>query len=530
MADSLWDRLKAVPLLAELTDESNELLEFECQLALGERSEVKDADETNLRPSYLRIAHFPEGEVIHHQGDLCAQFCIVLSGSAQMTRTHPREGTQLVETIQANGWFGETTALSEMPSLTTNRAASACELAFLDARLFQKVYIGEEDEPFEEKINETYRDRELSLHLRNSPLFADADPELLKQLKSECEFERHEHGDEIADEGDDVDAFYLVRSGGIECSRIRDDGTKQVLSYYMANSSFGEQAVCTKDATWPGACVARTAQDPQTPSRVYVVKIPVAAFRRAREANPKALRSLTHVANLLVTGDDDELSRTHDDPMARREAEVMVDGQAYKGGESLVIDQMKCIRCNMCVESCASVHRDGIPRISKIGNAVETNDVLVTACYHCAIPSCMAACAYGAIRRDERGVVRFVMESCVGCCKCPDACPYDVIKMTDLAHHQQALEKKPPGLVGSLLGLLLGRTPGGVGVAGCGEGVSLTKYVINMGEDADDRQAAVNGKSLKCDLCAGLPFEACVYNCPTSAIHRRTPESLFVKN
>ena len=38
----------------------------------------------------------------------------------------------------------------------------------------------------------------------------------------------------------------------------------------------------------------------------------------------------------------------------------------------------------------------------------------------------------------------------------------------------------------------------------------------------------VEGKAVKCDLCAGLPFEACVYNCPTSAILRVNPERLFL--
>ena len=33
-------------------------------------------------------------------------------------------------------------------------------------------------------------------------------------------------------------------------------------------------------------------------------------------------------------------------------------------------------------------------------------------------------------------------------------------------------------------------------------------------------------KAIKCDLCAGLPFEACVYNCPCDAISRRSPEAL----
>ena len=51
--------------------------------------------------------------------------------------------------------------------------------------------------------------------------------------------------------------------------------------------------------------------------------------------------------------------------------------------------------------------------------------------------------------------------------------------------------------------------------------------VTNFGTDEKDRTVEVMAKAIKCDLCAGLPFEACVYNCPTYAIDRRRPEDLF---
>ena len=41
------------------------------------------------------------------------------------------------------------------------------------------------------------------------------------------------------------------------------------------------------------------------------------------------------------------------------------------------------------------------------------------------------------------------------------------------------------------------------------------------------RGTKVAGKAVKCDLCAGLPFEACIYNCPCTAIRRVNPERLF---
>ena len=53
---------------------------------------------------------------------------------------------------------------------------------------------------------------------------------------------------------------------------------------------------------------------------------------------------------------------------------------------------------------------------------------------------------------------------------------------------------------------------------------SAKQRVVSIGGE----RSKVDGKVIKCDLCAALPFEACVYNCPTSAIHRRRPETLFL--
>jgi Fe-S-cluster-containing hydrogenase component 2 len=44
------------------------------------------------------------------------------------------------------------------------------------------------------------------------------------------------------------------------------------------------------------------------------------------------------------------------------------------------------------------------------------------------------------------------------------------------------------------------------------------------------KDETISGKAIKCDLCAGMPFEACVYNCPCSAIERVSPEDVVARN
>ncbi|MFY9342985.1 MAG: 4Fe-4S dicluster domain-containing protein, partial [Planctomycetota bacterium] len=226
--------------------------------------------------------------------------------------------------------------------------------------------------------------------------------------------------------------------------------------------------------------------------------------------------------NRLIGRAEVDAARAGDPPsaLALDELHVMVERESVKGGRALVIDRGKCVRCNMCVESCVAVHDDHVPRLSKVGTPVAADQVLITACYHCELPQCMLSCEYAAIRRDAQGRVRFEYDNCVGCASCIDGCPYGVIRLVEPA--------PPPPPIQSALASLpwFGKwfqrpepTPPAVAApaVGCKTGSAGVGAKISQ----------VTGKTIKCDLCAGLPFEACVYNCPTTAITRRQPQSLF---
>jgi Fe-S-cluster-containing dehydrogenase component/CRP-like cAMP-binding protein len=503
-----WDELRALELFAELTDEGAELLQFEV-LRASDAADPSVAPPRN-RTSYVEFGSVAAGDAVQLQGDLATRVGVVLEGELHAIRAERLTGERRVGTYAKGDCFGEVTALSLLPSPVTVRAAAECRIAWLDERLFRMLLESEEDEPFQQRVDEAYRARYLLFHLRFTPLLAELDEAALAQLASECEFVTKPAGEAIAEQGAPISAFWLVRSGGLECERVEEDGRRRVLAYYMANSSLGEHAVVAAAAAWPGTL--------RTRARTELVAIPRARFEKLRALAPASHVALQRLANRVLMEDG------ADPAGALEEADVMVERQSWKGGRALVIDQLKCIRCNACVESCASVHRDGIARISKIGTRTSTKNVLITACYHCDVPSCMEKCKFGAIRRDARGSVRFVLENCVGCAECVSGCPYDVIRMTDLLHEQTA-RNEPPGFLRRWLGRWLGRGRSiGVGTRGGEREFGLPQVVTSFA----GKDEPVGGKAIKCDLCAGLPFEACVYDCPTQAITRRAPESLFL--
>jgi len=82
---------------------------------------------------------------------------------------------------------------------------------------------------------------------------------------------------------------------------------------------------------------------------------------------------------------------------------------------------------------------------------------LAQPCFHCAEPSCLAACPVNAItKREEDGVVVVDREACLGeeaCGLCEEACPYDSpqfgpepdarVQKCDLCLERWAEGKKP---------------------------------------------------------------------------------------
>jgi CRP-like cAMP-binding protein/Fe-S-cluster-containing hydrogenase component 2 len=482
----------------------------------------KDASVTALMNGH-QFAIVESGSVLVSQGEYTGKLFVVLEGLLGVYRTQPDGQILKFETLKPGDWFGEASALSNQPAMATVEAEMRCVLVALDAATFKALYRGEKG--FESLVDGRYRERSLTAHLRVVPLFHGLPEKTLREIQKRVEFLVQKEKTVVAKEGDPADAIYLVRSGAVKCTTTDASGAERVLGYFMDNSSFGERSLASGAPSWPGTF--------ETMARTEFVKVPRAVLDETLEAASRA--RLATSADLIVQqetvgvpGAFDLLQQATTGELSRDRLEIMVAKQSVKGGHALVIDLTKCVRCNACVESCVAVHADRVPRLSKTGNRISSQKTLASACYHCEIPECMMACNYGAIRRDLRGSIEFIWDNCVGCTSCVSKCPYGVIRMT------QPLEASPyASEVSRLAGLpLIGHwfrskacsTPGPAGTAAPAreEGAPIKQFNRLTG-----REETVAGKAIKCDLCAGMPFEACVYNCPCSAILRVVPEALF---
>lgn len=122
-----------------------------------------------------------------------------------------------------------------------------------------------------------------------------------------------------------------------------------------------------------------------------------------------------------------------------------------KGALGLLYDATKCVGCKSCMVACNQANEltpdtrtDGIHQAPPALNSFTKNIIKLyrTAdgsdhsyfkqqCMHCANPSCVEACMFGGLRKDEEtGIVWWKGNLCVGCRYCEIACPFHIPTFT----------------------------------------------------------------------------------------------------
>src|SRR6266480_3743350 len=330
---------------------------------------------------------------------------------------------------------------------------------------------------FKAEIEKKYRERSLNNHLRSVPLFASLDDEFIEHLRRRVELVSYNQNQVICKEGDEADAFYLIRSGMVRVSNALPGGD-MVRTYLSRGDYFGEIGLL-RSIKRTATCSALDAVD--------VVKIPASDFALMVEQFPAVRQQIEAVADARL-----EAGQQKAIPAGLHLDDFLNQG-LFEAQNLLLIDLENCTRCDACVRACAQAH-DGVSRLLRDGLRYE-HFLVATACRSCRDPLCMTQCPVGSIRRKEN--LEIIIEDwCIGCGKCAELCPYGNINMHPLEVMKE-VKTEIKGIEGA---------PAQVKI----EKKKMTAYKANT-----------------CDLCTQLSTPSCVYACPHDAAKRVDPQRFF---
>jgi Fe-S-cluster-containing dehydrogenase component len=279
----------------------------------------------------------------------------------------------------------------------------------------------------------------------------------------------------VYDVGAPADGLFLILSGKFVVTRPNEDGA--LLNHLSADGFFGESCIEADGNT------KRQARVEVLSNSGYLIKIDRNVVHKLAESYPLFIERLKNEVARSRRRDAGRQSGLRPIPQEPPQAAA---SRLVLTTNLLLIDMDRCTRCDQCVQACCDAHQDR-PRFHR---ANPRNPDLrfgkwevAAACLHCSDAPCLEECPVGAITFLESGAVQIHRDRCIGCNKCPDACPFHVIDMYPPAQN-----------------------------------------------DPDDGRSL--GKKLhvatKCDLCLTNERQPpCVVACPYGAAIRGRPEDFF---
>jgi len=378
-------------------------------------------------------------------------------------------------TMSAGDIFGEMTCMSFYPRSATVRAAEDCTVLEM---LRNVLYVMQRSPSFRRVLETKYRERAINAHLRAVPLFAPLrdDEERFRQvvdmLRQRVSLRRCEPGEVIFRQGAPaIDGFYLVRMGFVKVTQSRSGGDS-VLNYVGPGGYIGGIGLLSdlpelRDLAPAGVRTATcTALD-----HVDLVRISPADFRAIVEQFPAVRAAVVADALKRLESDRQALLAVKEVPL-----DDFLDQGLMNAQSLLVLDLVKCTRCDECTKACADTHQ-GVTRLIREGLRFD-KFLVASSCRSCLDPYCMVGCPVGSIRRRASREI-IIEDWCIGCGLCAENCPYGN---------------------------------------------------INMVEQYDKAKKAEVKKATTCDLCSSLGPNhepSCVYACPHDAAHRMSGHELL---
>jgi Fe-S-cluster-containing dehydrogenase component/CRP-like cAMP-binding protein len=433
------------------------------------------------------------GEELCKAGDYGATAFLLQSGTFEVVRT---SGAPILLTPESR-ILGEMTCLNYYPRSATVRARDAAEVFEVRRNMLFALQRVPESRQI---LSDVYRRHAIESLIRTADWFqnvSDSDRDAARQYllaawnqprtspdaataRRQIELVQLAPGQVIYREGEQADAFYIIRIGHVKVSQA----TGGVLTYLRpavefdistrakaatsgrgnpgnaAQPSYFGEIGCLAD--WPAAAEifppehrdSRRTATCTALDHVDLVRIDRDCFRGLLDAIPALKREvLASAARRLGIplpsgeggrrpgeGPSTPTRSVSEGPSAIRNPQSairtsslaplrreFVEQGLYNAQRLLVLDLEACTRCDECTKACSDTH-DGITRLIRDGLRID-KWLVASSCRSCSDPYCLVGCPVDAIHRDGQGKQIQIESHCIGCGLCANNCPYGNINM-----------------------------------------------------------------------------------------------------
>ena len=457
--------------------------------------------------SECEVNEYMPDDYICREGEYDENCHVILSGMVQvgLPRGGGGRGNRII--LSDGEVFGEIAAMSGAPRTADIIAMKPSVILNISrSSMFQLL---DKFGSIKKKMDALYRERALRNQLMKVPMFSGVSESFVDRLVDRVTLNSYSKGDLIFSEGDDADAFYLIRYGFVKVSQ-NNNGKEKALAYLKEGHCFGEMALLNEGEKRMATISAI--------NRVEVIKIAVEDFANLLSSNPGIRRNLESAAGQR---EERNLQISQDTNLANALQSTIEDG-VISTKSLLIMDTTKCVQCDTCVEACAALH-NGKSRLVRNGAKISSFIFIPTSCRNCEDPTCMAQCPTGAITRDSNGEI-YHKDFCIGCGGCARNCPFGNISIVELEQDSQN------GAIRRIFSFLFNSTEAGEerGNADLNRGPEGDKETMERNKvDSGIRKRKKRRRAVKCDMCRGFSQMGCVYNCPTGAARRVNPTEYF---
>lgn len=189
----------------------------------------------------LELRDFHAGEMLVEEGTEGDSLFAVVEGSVEVVRTMKSGRRRTVALLGEGDFFGEMSLLSRVPRLASVKAFE--RTAVLELKRERLERIAQEHPSVEEVLRDYQRERLLDNVVRANALFRLLTDEQREALSHEFQIRARPAGAVLLQQGQPVDALYLVLQGQCEVVHRDPERGEQLLRTLADGDMFGEIAL-----------------------------------------------------------------------------------------------------------------------------------------------------------------------------------------------------------------------------------------------------------------------------------------------